>query len=189
MKIRAFLLAMLWAMFTGLGQADYVNYTVTSVGNEYLYSFTLTNEGATGLSLHSLVVTVPDALGNIDTGSVTSPLGWGGNAGGTLSFGSAEPGTSFVSWGASQNYVPVGQSLGGFTFLTNKEVSGPLLFDFGPAGQLQTLTTGGGGGMGGNDAPVSGLPEPGSLALFGLVLFSLLALRFYGKRRGRSHAA
>lgn len=179
---------MIFALFTVCGRADYVAYTITPVGNQYLYSFTLTNTGSTGLALHSLTVTTPTTIGNIDTGSITAPLGWGPSGGGTLSFGSAETGTSFVNWGASTSgayNVQVGQSLGGFSFLANSQISGPILFDFGSvdpgAGMLgagPNLDTGAPG-----DPPLPGMPEPSSLILFGLVGFALLARGIYEKRR------
>lgn len=190
MRTRACLAVMMFALFTVRGRADYVAYTINPVGNQYLYSFTLTNTGSTALSLHSLTVTVPNTLADIDTGSITSPLGWDPPGGGTLSFGSTDPGTSFVNWGASTNGaydVQIGQSLGGFSFLANRQISGPILFDFGSAdpgtdmlGSGPLLDPGAPG-----DPPLPGMPEPSSLILFGIVGFALLARGIYEKRRKR----
>jgi hypothetical protein len=111
---------------------DSITYTVTSNGGQTNYEFTLSNTGDTVGTLFDLFLSIPIDIGNVDTNSISAPVGWGDPTGGLLFFGpDVNPSTSFIEWSsdASGLYdVQIGSSLGGFSFMASQPVTAPITF-------------------------------------------------------------
>ncbi len=126
------ILILLAALGTGLLHADSVSYTVTPDAGQFLYQFTLSNTGDTGGTLFDLFLSLPIDIGNIDTASIGTPVGWGDATGGLLFFGpDAAPSTSFIDWASDFSGafdVGIGSSLSGFSFLASVDIDQPVLF-------------------------------------------------------------
>ena len=133
--------AVMWFAAPGLF-ADVVGYTVTPVGGQFEYVFTLTNEGTTGGPLWDLFLSVPINIGDIDTGNIGTPVGWGDATGGLLFYGAdVLPSTSFIDWAADGSGLydlPVGSSMDGFTFTSSHAIDGPIQYSLNGQQQFQT---------------------------------------------------
>jgi hypothetical protein len=116
----------------GLLKADVVTYTVTPVSGQFRYDLTLTNTGDTGGTLFDLFLSLPTDIGNIDTATIGTPVGWGDPPGGLLFFGpDAVPSTSFIEWASDFSGtfdVGIGNSLSGFSFNSSVSIGQPITF-------------------------------------------------------------
>jgi hypothetical protein len=164
------LLVLIVTLTTSSLWADSLTYTTSEVGGKTSYQFTLTNTGTTGGTLFDLFLHLPTDIGNIDTGTIGTPVGWGDPAGGLLFFGpDVSPSTSFIEWTSdfSGLYdVGIGSSLSGYSF-TATDIVGPITFALNGSTEF---------------APAQGVtpvPEPAMLIplLASLVAISIL-LRF-----------
>ena len=156
--------ALLAATSVSMARADTLSYTVTPSGGLFSYNFTLDNTGATGGSLYDLFISIPVDIGNIDTLTIGTPIGWGDPTGGLLFFGpDVNPSTSFIDWAAdfSGLYdIGIGSSLSSFSFSSSLQISAPITFALNGSSTFDTAQE------------VSAVPEP---ATFGLMLVALVA--------------
>jgi hypothetical protein len=168
------LLVLIAALAVGSACADSLTYTVTPSGSDFLYDFTLSNTGDTGGTLFDLFLSIPDDISTIDTTTIGTPVGWGDPTGGLLFFGpNADPSTSFIEWAddISGLYdIQIGDSLGGFSFTSSEEITGPLTF------ALNGSTTFASAEL------VSSVPEPS------LSVVWLLCAAYFGIRLGTDFA-
>jgi len=155
------ILIFLTTLTAGLLHADSLTYTITPNAGQFLYEFTLTNSGATGGTLFDLFLSLPTDIGNIDTATIGTPVGWGDGNGGLLFFGpDASPSAAFIEWAADGSTLfdlGVGDSLSGFAFNSSVDVGTPILFALNGATDFATA---------------QGIPEPGT----GWLVFAPLAL-------------
>ena len=121
-------------------------------GGLFSYDFTLENTGAAGGNFFDLFMSLPVDISNIDTATIGTPVGWGDLTGGLLFLGpDLNPLTSFIEWAADSSGiydVGVGNSLGGFSFLSSVRIGGPITFALNGSTTFDTAQE------------VSGVPEP-----------------------------
>jgi hypothetical protein len=177
MKTKILILLVGLTLSCGLSRADVVEYTVTQDAAQLLYQFRVVNSGATGGTIFDLFLSLPVEVGNIDTTSIGTPVGWGDPAGGLLFFGpDVSPSTSFIEWSSDfsgADDVAIGSSLAGYSFRTLQPI-GPIRFALNGSGTFATAVQ------------VSGVPEPGS---FITLLVTAAVLGFaYRFRRLRERA-
>lgn len=170
--MRTALLLIMLAVSTTLLNADTLQYTVTTEGTGFLYSFTLTNTGDTGGMVFDLFISIPEDLGSIDTTSIGTPVGWGDPTGGLVFFGPTTPGSSFIEWAddASGLYdIGINGSLQGFSFVSNELVPSAIMFALNGTAIFNGAEQ------------VSAIPEPSSLSLSITVIAILIATHLLRK--------
>jgi hypothetical protein len=159
MNTRFCILVLLAGLPCGLLKADRLDYTVTTgVGaGQALYQFTLSNSGTTGGALFDLFLALPTDVGNINTATIGTPVGWGDAAGGLLFFGpDVSPSTSFIEWTADfsgARDVAIGSTLTGFSFTALQRIDGPITFALNDS---TTFTTA---------VQETGVPEPATFVM------------------------
>lgn len=164
------LLVLIAVLCVSSASADSLTYTVTPSGSDFLYDFTLSNTGDTGGTLFDLFLSIPDDISTIDTATIGTPLGWGDPTGGLLFFGpDVAPSTSFIEWAddISGLYdIQIGDSLGGFSFTSSEEVSGPITFALNGSTTFDTAEL------------ISSVPEPSPWPVLWLFFASCGAIRW-----------
>jgi hypothetical protein len=151
------LMTTLAALSTGMMKADTVTYTAAASAGRFTYNFALANTGGTGGSIFDLFLSLPTAIGNVDTTTIGTPAGWGDPTGGLLFYGpDVTPTTSFVEWSSDASGafdLAIGQTRSGFAFDTSFLIDGPIRFALNGSTDFTMAT------------PSSAVPEPSSIVL------------------------
>lgn len=149
--------------------AGVLTYTIAPNGGQFSYQFTLTNTGVPSGPVFDLFLSLPTDIANIDTAAIGTPVGWGDPTGGFVIFGlDTSPTTSFIDWSAdfSGTYdLGIGDSLGGFSFLSPLRIDPPITFALNGTTDFATAQE------------VSSVPEPASFLLLLPVIAGLIAFR------------